>query len=457
MDRRLRRHDPARPGRRLGPAVRRRSLRPGDSVAVLVAGRARSALWSTRRASTRPGSTPSPRPGSSRARGSSDIPAALAEAFRVLERTRNPGRDVIVLTDGQRHAWRPGESGRWALVRDLHRRLAVPARGLVDRLGRRRVRPTCPTARSVRSPSARALVTPGLPIDRHDDGRERRPRPALPHGRAARRRPPVAGSAQAVGPIPAGGRAPLSFRTSLTAPGSHLLTVRLDGVRRTPRSTTSPTSRSRSRRRSRCSWSTASPARSPSAARPISSARPWLRPATRPRRSVPGSSPPGNSTPTPSEARSVVVLANVDRLTPEQVAALGAVPRRRRRRARRSRRPGRRPIAQCDSAGCRPSSATGKATRPLARRSPTRAPARSAGPLLSPFGQGDDPAARPRPTSSPTACWPDRSGASVSARLDTGDPWVVERPSGRGRVLRPRHARSTPRRGPCRSTPTSSP
>ena len=29
-------------------------------------------------------------------RGSSDLPAALAEAFRILERTENPGRDVIV-------------------------------------------------------------------------------------------------------------------------------------------------------------------------------------------------------------------------------------------------------------------------------------------------------------------------------------------------------------------------
>ena len=50
-------------------------------------------------------------------RGASDLAAALAEAFRILERTENPGRDVIVLWDGQRFPWRPGETGRWDLLR----------------------------------------------------------------------------------------------------------------------------------------------------------------------------------------------------------------------------------------------------------------------------------------------------------------------------------------------------
>ncbi len=40
----------------------------------------------------------------------------------------------------------------------------------------------------------------------------------------------VPGTAQTVGPIPAGGRAPLTFRTALTEAGGHLLTARLAGT-----------------------------------------------------------------------------------------------------------------------------------------------------------------------------------------------------------------------------------
>ena len=48
------------------------------------------------------------------ARGTSDLPMALAEALRLLEPPGNPARDVIVLTDGQRFAWRPDEPARWS-------------------------------------------------------------------------------------------------------------------------------------------------------------------------------------------------------------------------------------------------------------------------------------------------------------------------------------------------------
>ena len=46
---------------------------------------------------------------------------ALAEALRLLETPGNPARDVIVLTDGQRSAWRPDEPARWSLPREIHR------------------------------------------------------------------------------------------------------------------------------------------------------------------------------------------------------------------------------------------------------------------------------------------------------------------------------------------------
>ncbi|HEU5119187.1 MAG TPA: VWA domain-containing protein, partial [Isosphaeraceae bacterium] len=48
-------------------------------------------------------------------RGSSDLAAAVSEALRVLESTKNTERDVVILTDGQRQAWRPGETARWDL------------------------------------------------------------------------------------------------------------------------------------------------------------------------------------------------------------------------------------------------------------------------------------------------------------------------------------------------------
>ena len=62
------------------------------------------------------------------------------------------------------------------------------------------------------------------------------------------------------------------------------------------------------------------------------------------------------------------------------------------------------------------------------------APRTFTGPLMSPFGQGDDPPLAEADFFAYRLLAP-VPGASVSARLDTGDPWVVERPMGRGRVL----------------------
>ncbi|MEW4451079.1 VWA domain-containing protein, partial [Bremerella sp. JC817] len=59
--------------------------------------------------------------------GSADLPAALGEAFRVLEQSgRHPAAEVVVLTDGDRNPWRLDEPGRWRLLRALHDRLPVP-------------------------------------------------------------------------------------------------------------------------------------------------------------------------------------------------------------------------------------------------------------------------------------------------------------------------------------------
>ena len=53
---------------------------------------------------------------------------------------------------------------------------------------------------------------------------------------------------------------------------------------------------------------------------------------------------------------------------------------------------------------------------------------------MSPFGLGDNPPLAEADFFAYRMLAP-LPGASVSARLDTGDPWIIERNSGRGRVL----------------------
>ena len=229
MDRRCGGTTP-RPRRRLGPAIRRCNYARGDSVAVLVAGTRVSPLID-------PPSFDKARIDAVLAafaaapagpRGSSDLPAALGEAFGVLERTGNPARDVIVLTDGQRSAWRPDEAQRWTLLRDLQRRIGVPPRVWALALGAG-VASDAPNGVVGPLVLTRALVTPGLPMTVTTTLTNAGPGPLSRTAELFADGRPVPGSAQAVGPIPAGGRAPLSFRTTLRALGSHVLAVRLVG------------------------------------------------------------------------------------------------------------------------------------------------------------------------------------------------------------------------------------
>src|SRR5579864_2746020 len=95
--------------------------------------------------------------------GSSDLAAALAEAFRILERTSQPGRDVVILSDGQRFAWRPGETARWGLMRDLHRRLPVAPRIWAVTFGSG-MPPDGPNGSVGPLALSHSLIAPGLPI-----------------------------------------------------------------------------------------------------------------------------------------------------------------------------------------------------------------------------------------------------------------------------------------------------
>jgi hypothetical protein len=409
-------------------------LRPGDSVAVLVAGARVSPLidppsFDRARIDALLASQALQPP---RGGGACDLPAALAEAFRVLERTENPVRDVIVLTDGQRSAWRTDEARRWGLVRDLQRRLGVPPRVWSLALGAG-VPSDAPNGAVGPLVLTRALVTPGLPITvttaltNAGPGPLSRTAELLADGR------PVPGSAQAVGPIPAGGRAPLSFRTTLLAPGGHRLAVRLvggddalpgDDVSETPVVVTS-----------------AVPVLlvdGKPALEPYSGATDFLRAAL---------APAGDDTPqvratvvTPARldaaalhGQSVVVLAGVDRLAPAETAALGrfldaggAVLIA----------PGdRADTAFYNSLGWMPAKLGVLKGDPTTRQPAAHpAPATFSGTVLAPFAEGD------APPLAEADCFVFHilhpvPGALVTARFDTGDPWAVERPQGRGRVL----------------------
>ena len=408
-----------------------KALRPGDSVAVLIAGdRVRGLIDPP---SFDKAKVDAALAALKTSRGSSDLPAALGEAFRVLERTRNPGRDVVVLTDGQRFAWRPGEPRRWALVRELQKRLPIPPRVWSIAFGAET--PSDAPNGSVGALSvSRALVTSGLPIavttalGNAGPGALTRTAELLVDGR------PAPGSAQVVGPIPAGGTQPVSFRTSLLEPGHHLLSVRLvggedalpgDDEASVPVEVT-----------------LALPVLlvdGEPGLEPLSGETDFLRAAL---------APTGDATPQVRatvvtldkfqadslKGQRVVVLANANRLGADQVAAL----------ARFLETGGGIIVAPGDRTDA-PSfndlpwmpaklgtwrGAAGSRTA-LAHPSP----ATFSGPVLTSFGQGDEPPLAGADFFAYRKLVNPAPGAAVLARLDTGDPWAVERSNGRGRVL----------------------
>ena len=379
------------------------------------------------------------RPSPGRARGSSDLPAALAEAFRVLERTGNPGARGG--RPDRRPARRPGgraRRGRWALVRDLRRRLPVPPRvwsvafgagapsDAPERLGRPARRSRGPWSR----PACRSTVTA--------DAGQRRPRAADPDGRAARRRPRRRRARRRwSGRSRAGGRAPLVVPDDAADPG--LAPADRPARRRRRR----PAGRRRGVGRRRGRRGPARPAgrrrarpASRSAARPTSSAPRSPRPATTRRRSAPTVVTPDRLTAAALQGQSVVVLANVERLD--------AGPGGGRRRGSSTAGGGVlvAPGDRADPAAyARPALDAREARRPdgrlrraEGRGAPRAGDVHRAGP--APVRARATRRRWPGPTSSPTAGSNPRPGASVSARLDTGDPWAVERAAaGKGRVL----------------------
>ncbi len=353
----------------------------------------------------------------------SDLSAALLEAFRILERTQNPDRLVVLLSDGQRYAWRPGESGRWSLVRELHRRLPVPP--AIWSIAWDAGESSGPANASVGPLDlSRRVLTPRLPVvvttvvANAGPGPTTRTAELLVDGRPA-------ADAQSVGPIAAGGRASLSVRTAIATPGSHVLTVRLDGLDPLPVDDESSIP---------VDVAPALPVLLVDGApgsEPFRGATDFLRAAL---------APTGDETPqvrasviapdrldaAALRGQRVVVLAGLDRLSTGQAAGVGAfvdsgggllvLPG------------GRTDTRSWNALRWMPARLDARIGEPADRKSIAHpAPRTFSGPWLSPFGQGDDPPlagadmfAFRRLIAAP--------GASVPARLDTGDPWIVEHP-----------------------------
>jgi hypothetical protein len=406
-----------------------KECRPGDSIALLLAGdRVRrvfdSPTFDVKRAEAALGAVKS-------GRGSSDLPAALAEAFRILERTENPDREIIVLADGQRYPWRPGETNRWALLRSLHSQLPVQPRIVATDFGSRQA-PEAPNASVGRLVISRSLVTPGLPLEVTTtvaiagSGSFSGAVELLVDGQVA------SSSPQVIGPIAGGSRVPVSFRNTIAKPGSHLVAVRLlggdalaaDDVSEIPLRVVPVF---------RVLLVNGEPG-----VEPFSGETDFMRAAL---------APSGDETPqfrvrviAPEaltrqalDGEQVVVLANVDRLSREQSAALsdfvemgGGILVA----------PGDRTDASSlFEAGWMPARLTemkGSASDRKVIAHP--APRGFAGPYMTPFGQGDAPALSEVDFFAFYKLEP-APGSAVLGRLDTGDPWLIEGRQGRGRIL----------------------
>jgi hypothetical protein len=374
------------------------------------------------------------------ARGTSDLPMALAEALRLLETPGNPGRDVIILTDGQRFPWRPDETARWAIPREMMQNLERPGgspRIWAIFFGSTNVA-EIPNGSVAPLELSGGLITPDRPLNvtTHvsctGPGSLTRAVELLVDGQA------VPGTSQTVGPIPPGGQLPVSFKTSVSQPGSHALTVRLTGA-----DDELPFDDESSRAIEVAAAVPVLLVDGEPGVEPLSSETDFLRAALAPggAEAAPVSARVVRADafgPDDLKGRRVVVLANVARLAPETSRAIdrfveagGGVL-----------------VALGDKVDAAAANAalyrSGAGWLPArigemkgdARRRQTiahPAPRTFLGPALTALGQGDSPPLVGADLFEYRVIEPARD-AGVTARLDTGDPWIVDRPFGRGRV-----------------------
>jgi hypothetical protein len=414
-------------------------LKPGDSVAILVARDRITPL-------VVPASYDKKRVESALAepldaRGSSDLPLALAQALKLLERPGNPARDVFVLSDGQQESWRPDDVGRWSLVRELHHEVRRVS-GASPRIRAITFSPPAGSAASNGSVGpltiSGGLFTPHRPIEITTVVANAGPSPLTRTAELFVDGKAVPGSAQIVGPLASTGKMPLIFRTSIAEPGSHALAVRLTGEGDLLADDDE---------------STRALEVAPALAVLLVDGEPGVEPLSAETDFLRAALAPSGADTIPVKARvvradafqpddlkgeRVAVLANVERLEPREVSALtqflsagGGVV-----------------IALGDKvdatfanlklgaqgAGWLPAR-LGLRKGDMARRLAVAHPAPSTftGVPMAALGQGNQP---PLAAADLFEFWllEPAQDAATTARLDTGDPWIVERPFGRGRV-----------------------
>ncbi|REJ90601.1 MAG: VWA domain-containing protein [Planctomycetota bacterium] len=158
--------------------------------------------------------------------GSSDLAAASTEAVKILSRTTNLTRHVIVLTDGQSLPWQPGNEAAWIRLDDLRTEPSVkPQIWVVDVAGR--------DTRNLdnfsvdRIELSREMTVPDFPIrirtSVHQSG-----------GVATRRRVSLEVNGQRLDEktlqinVPANGSTPVEFEHRFPTVGSYVVSVVLD-------------------------------------------------------------------------------------------------------------------------------------------------------------------------------------------------------------------------------------
>ncbi len=369
--------------------------------------------------------------GATRGFGSSDLPAGLAEAFRILGSAQNSVSDVIFLSDAQRHAWRPGDARRWSLLKQLYAKMSIK-----PNLWALSFKPTISTEGGNASVSelilSRSTLTPGLPLQVSATVTNHGPATLSRTVRLMVDGDEVPGTSQVVGPLPAGSKSSLVFKTAINNVGSHIVYVELGRGGDSIGSDDSSFAAVRVVEALDTLLIDGEPG-----TEPLTGEVDFLRAALAPtddrtpqiRAKVIGQV--GLTTESIREM-SMIVLANVDRFTSDQLALLG----------RFVEGGGGLLITLGDRVdeefyndrlgaqglGWLPA-------RLVGRKGPAHPePSTFVGPVMSGFGLGEDPVLKACEFVNYTRLEPS-AGAAVTARFDTGDPWLVEKSVGKGRVL----------------------
>ncbi len=288
---------------------------------------------------------------------------------------------------------------------------------------------------------SRGLVPSGLPISIETSVANAGPEPLSRTAELLVDGVPVPGSTQNIGPVPPGSQTPARFKTAIAVPGAHVLTVRLD-----PADDPLPINDEASTPVEIAEALPVVLVNGEPGVEPLESETAFLRAALAPSEddtpAVRASVISANDLSADSlkNAR-VLVLANVESFDSSQAGAVADFVAR---GGGVLVLPGDRSDEEFynqslfrSGDGWLPAALGEKKGEYRAREAVAHPSPRSfSGSVMEPFGQGDAPPLGRaglfgywvlEPASKPTA--------AVLARLDTGDPWLVERPFGRGRVI----------------------